>query len=155
MTREISSSSKVAKSTSRGYTSQKTPEAMLDSAHHLTSQAIECLNESSQKESEQLLILGICSISGALFQLRRMLQDPKTQKEWMPIADILCAVPGPLQTLAADMDYIILKYPSSFLLKTLDSLSMFSEDQKELAEIRARVENLKAIFIFTLRNDPM
>lgn len=91
----------------------------------------------------------------ATAHLRRMLQDPTTKKEWMGITDILCAVPGPLQKFAADMDHIVLTYPSSFMLRSLDSLGMSSKDQKELAEIKASVESLKGLLIFALRNDPM
>ena len=73
----------------------------------------------------------------------------------MGITDILCAVPGPLQKFAADMDYIVLTYPSNFLLRSLGSPDMSSKDQEELTEIKASVESLKRILVFALRNDPM
>lgn len=155
ITRQISSQSKVAKSSSRSYTSRTTSESLLESALHLASQAIGYLNEISERRWERLLILDICSISGTLFHLRRILQDPTTKRDWMGITNILCAVPGPIQKFAADMDHIVLTYPSSFMLKSLDSLGMSSKDQKELAEIKASVESLKGLLIFALRNDPM
>lgn len=112
------------------------------------------LNEALSIEADRVLILNICSINGALFHLRQMLRDPRSKDEWIEIAMILCKVSGLVQNFAADMEYLILEYPSSLFLRAINSLGKPSREPKELAEMKASVERHKAICMFALRNNP-
>lgn len=65
--------------------SQLTPAETLDSVFELSSQTIKSLNDAVKREKSPVLLallIELCSISGLLFQLKRLSQEAKSPREW-------------------------------------------------------------------------
>lgn len=126
----------------------------MDSVFELSSQTIKSLNDAVKREKSPVLLallIELCSISGLLFQLKRLSQEAKSPREWGETVSMLCKVTGPFEKLKSYLELLNSKYSPKLASRPAEHNLRTSS---ELVQIKSSIQRQKTIFAYALQNDP-